>query len=82
MPLGTVARDFETGKVAFEILKDKQKEILLAGGRGGLGNNHFKSSTNQTPLHAQPGEPGIEAWKVLELKLLADCGVSGLSQCR
>jgi GTPase len=77
VPLGTVARDFETGKVAFEILKDKQKEILLPGGRGGLGNNHFKSSTNQTPQYAQPGEPGQEAWKVLELKLLADVGLVG-----
>jgi len=77
VPIGTVARDFETGKVAFEILKDKQKEILLAGGRGGLGNNHFKSSTNQTPQYAQPGEPNIEGWKVLELKLLADVGLVG-----
>jgi GTP-binding protein len=50
---------------------------LLKGGKGGLGNNHFKSSTNQTPMYAQPGEPGKEEWKVLELKTLADVGLVG-----
>jgi GTP-binding protein len=77
VPLGTVAKDFETGNVAFEITADGEERVLLAGGRGGLGNQHFKSSTNQVPLYAQPGEPGKEEWKVLELKLLADVGLVG-----
>lgn len=77
VPLGTQAKDFETGEQHFEIIEDGQEEILLAGGRGGLGNTHFKSATNQTPRYAQPGESGLEAWKVLELKVLADVGLVG-----
>jgi GTP-binding protein len=77
VPLGTVARDFETGEVHFEIVEDGQTEILVKGGRGGKGNDHFKSATHQTPRYAQPGEDGIEAWKILELKVLADIGLVG-----
>lgn len=77
VPVGTVAKDAETGEVLFEVTKHGQKEILLQGGRGGLGNVHFKSSTNQTPRYAQPGEPGKEEWKILELKILADVGLVG-----
>lgn len=78
VPLGTVARDFETGEVHFEITEHGEEQILMAGGRGGRGNVHFKSSTNQAPSYAQPGELGDEAWKVLELKVLADVGLVGL----
>ncbi len=77
VPLGTVAKDAETNEVLFEITEDGQEEILLAGGRGGQGNWHFKSSTNQTPRYAQPGEEGQDVWKVLELKVLADVGLVG-----
>ena len=77
VPLGTVARDAETGEVKLEITQDGQEMILTPGGRGGLGNSHFKSSTNHTPRHAQPGEPGIEEWVILEVKLLADVGLVG-----
>lgn len=77
VPLGTVAKDPETGEVHFEITEHGEEQILLPGGRGGLGNTHFKSSTNQTPRYAQPGEPGQEGWKILELKLLADVGLVG-----
>ena len=77
VPLGTVARDGETGEVLFEVLEDGQEMILCRGGRGGLGNNYFKSATNQTPRFAQPGEPGTEGWFVLELKVLADVGLVG-----
>jgi GTP-binding protein len=77
VPLGTVARDGETGEVLFEILEDGEEKILCRGGRGGLGNNFFKSATNQTPRFAQPGEPGVEGWYVLELKVLADVGLVG-----
>ncbi|RMF25569.1 MAG: GTPase ObgE, partial [Bacteroidetes bacterium] len=77
VPLGTVAKDAETGKVEFEITRHGEERILVAGGRGGLGNAHFKSPTNQTPRYAQPGEPGREEWKILELKLLADVGLVG-----
>lgn len=77
VPLGTVAKDDKTGEVLFEITNDKQTEILLNGGRGGLGNNYFKSSTNQSPQYAQPGDPGKNEWKILELKLLADVGLVG-----
>lgn len=77
VPLGTVARDAETGEFLFEITEEGQEEVLLYGGRGGLGNAHFKSPTNQTPRYAQPGEPGREEWKVLELKVLADVGLVG-----
>ena len=77
VPLGTVAKDAETGEFLFEITKDGEEQILLSGGRGGLGNNHFKSSTNQAPRYAQPGESGKEEWKILELKVLADVGLVG-----
>ncbi|MBC6994231.1 GTPase ObgE [Neolewinella lacunae] len=78
VPLGTIVRDPETGEVEFEITRHDEERILLPGGRGGLGNTHFKSSTNRTPRYAQPGEEGIEAWKILELKVLADVGLVGL----
>lgn len=77
VPLGTVARDVETGEQLCELTEDGQEIILLSGGRGGLGNDHFKSATNQAPRYAQPGEPGIEGWFILELKLLADVGLVG-----
>jgi GTPase len=77
VPLGTVAKDAESGNILFEITEDGEEKILLSGGRGGLGNNHFKSSTNQTPRYAQPGESGKEEWKILELKVLADVGLVG-----
>jgi GTPase len=77
VPLGTIARDEETGEVQAEILEDGQEIILMKGGRGGLGNSNFKTPTNQTPEYAQPGEPGVEGWKVLELKVLADVGLVG-----
>ncbi len=77
VPLGTVARDAETDEIMFEITKDGEEKILVNGGRGGLGNWHFKSATQQTPRFAQPGEPGKEEWKVLELKVLADVGLVG-----
>ena len=77
VPIGTIARNAETGEKMAEIVEDGQIEILTPGGRGGLGNAHFKSSTNQTPRYSQPGEPGIEEWVILELKLLADVGLVG-----
>ncbi len=77
VPLGTIARDFETQKILFEIDKDGQEEILAKGGRGGMGNAFFKSPTVQTPRIAQPGGAGTEEWKVLELKLMADVGLVG-----
>jgi GTP-binding protein len=77
VPLGTIAKDEETGEVLFEITKDGEEKVLLKGGRGGLGNAHFKTPTKQAPTYAQPGEDGIEGWKVLELKVLADVGLVG-----
>jgi GTP-binding protein len=77
VPLGTVARDAETSEMFFEITADGEQKVLKPGGRGGLGNDHFKSSTNQTPRYAQPGEPGQEGWNILELKILADVGLVG-----
>jgi GTPase len=77
VPLGTVARMADTEEVLFEITEHDETKILMPGGRGGLGNDHFKSSTNQTPRYAQPGEPGQEGWIILELKLLADVGLVG-----
>ncbi len=77
VPLGTVAKDAETMEVMFEVTDHDQEVILLSGGRGGLGNAHFKSSTNQSPRYAQPGEEGQEVWKILELKVLADVGLVG-----
>ena len=77
VPLGTVAKDAETFEVLFEITEDGQEEVIAKGGRGGLGNVHFKSSTNQAPRYAQPGEDCEEGWKILELKVLADIGLVG-----
>lgn len=77
VPLGTVARDEETGEIEAEILEDGQEIIWLKGGRGGLGNSNFATPTNQVPDHSQPGEPGVEGWKNLELKVLADVGLVG-----
>lgn len=77
VPCGTVAYDAHTGEYLCDITDDGQEVVLLKGGRGGLGNVHFKSSTNQTPRYAQPGEPYEERWIILELKLLADVGLVG-----
>ncbi len=77
VPLGTIAKDEETGLQEVEILEDGQEVIWMRGGRGGLGNANFATPTNQAPEHAQPGEPGEEAWKFLELKVLADVGLVG-----
>ena len=77
VPLGTIVRDEESEEVLFEITDEGEEKILQKGGRGGHGNNHFKSPTNQTPRHAQPGEEGAEGWKILELKILADVGLVG-----
>ena len=77
VPIGTIAKDAGTGEIHFEISEDGQEEILVKGGRGGLGNDHFKTSTNQAPRYAQPGEEGTELWKILELKVLADVGLVG-----
>jgi GTP-binding protein len=77
VPLGTVAKDAETGEKLFEITEDGEERILLHGGRGGLGNDSFKSSTNQAPTHAQPGEDSREGWFIFELKVLADVGLVG-----
>jgi len=77
VPLGTVAKDAETGEMHFEITQDGEERVLVAGGRGGKGNSFFKSPTNQTPRYAQPGEEGREEWKILELKVLADVGLVG-----
>jgi GTPase len=77
VPLGTLAKTENTGEFLFEITGDGEEKILAKGGRGGLGNTHFKSSTNQTPRYAQPGEAGVEDTFILELKLLADVGLVG-----
>lgn len=77
VPLGTIAFDEETGEKEFEILEDGQQVVWLKGGRGGLGNKNFATATNQAPDYAQPGEPGVEGWKMLELKVLADVGLVG-----
>jgi len=77
VPLGTIAKEAETGKLLAEITKHGQEVILLPGGKGGLGNDHFKSAIQQTPRYAQPGESGSEMWVLLELKLLADVGLVG-----
>ena len=77
VPLGTIAKNEETGAIEAEILHDGQEIILMKGGRGGLGNSNFKSSTNQAPEYAQPGEDGQEGFKILELKVLADVGLVG-----
>lgn len=77
VPLGTIARNEETGMQEAEILTDGQEIILAAGGRGGLGNAAFATATNQAPEYAQPGEEGLEGWKLIELKVLADVGLVG-----
>jgi GTPase len=77
VPLGTIIKDAETGEIEGEVSEDGQEIIIVPGGRGGLGNDHFKSSTNQTPRYAQPGEDGRIEWKILELKVLADVGLVG-----
>lgn len=77
VPLGTIARDEESGKEEVEILEDGQEVVWLPGGKGGLGNSHFATATNQAPEYAQPGLPGKEGWKILELKVLADVGLVG-----
>ncbi|MGB3801427.1 MAG: GTPase ObgE [Lewinella sp.] len=78
VPLGTIARDAETNEYLVEVTEHDEEYVLLEGGRGGQGNSHFKSSTNQTPEYAQPGEAGTEGWYILELKVLADVGLVGL----
>ncbi|RYZ51071.1 MAG: GTPase ObgE [Sphingobacteriales bacterium] len=77
VPLGTIAKDEETGEIEAEVLEDGQEVIWLKGGRGGLGNSNFATPTNQAPEYAQPGEMGIEGYKYLELKILADVGLVG-----
>jgi len=77
LPLGTVIKDAETGEVMCEVTKEGEEHILLPGGRGGQGNQHFKTATHQTPRFAQPGEPGMEKWVLMELKVLADVGLVG-----
>ena len=77
VPLGTVAKNPETGEQITEITENGQEFVLLLGGRGGQGNAHFKSPTNQTPRYSQPGEIGLEDWRILELKVLADVGLVG-----
>ena len=77
VPLGTIARDEITGKIEAEILQDGQEFIWLKGGRGGLGNSNFATATQQVPEYAQPGEDGVEGWKQIELKVLADVGLVG-----
>lgn len=77
VPLGTVGKDELTGEIEVEILEDGQEVIWVPGGRGGMGNAHFVTPTNQAPDYAQPGEPGKEAWKIVELKILADVGLVG-----
>jgi GTP-binding protein len=77
VPLGTVAKDFESDELLFEITRDGEEQVLVPGGRGGKGNNHFKTSTRQAPHFAQQGEEGREEWKILELKVLADVGLVG-----
>jgi GTP-binding protein len=77
VPLGCICRDAETGEFLGEVTEDGQEVIIAKGGRGGYGNDHFKSPTNQTPRYAQPGEPAIERWIIIELKVLADVGLVG-----
>lgn len=77
VPLGTIAKDAETGEQLFEITDHDQEYIIAKGGRGGLGNTNFKSATHQTPRYSQTGEEGVDAWKILELKVLADVGLVG-----
>jgi GTPase len=78
VPCGSIIKDFETGKVLAELLNNNDETVILKGGRGGKGNNHFKTSTNQAPRNAQPGEKGSEETILIELKLIADVGLVGL----
>ena len=77
VPLGTIVKNGETFEKELEILEDGQEVIWMKGGRGGQGNNHFKTATKQAPRYAQSGEDGAEGWKILELKVLADVGLVG-----
>jgi GTP-binding protein len=77
VPLGTVIRDTESNEILFEITEDGEEKIIVEGGMGGLGNWHFRSSTNQTPRYAQPGKPGEDKQITLEMKVLADVGLVG-----
>lgn len=77
VPLGTIARDAETGEIILEVTEDGEEKVIAPGGKGGLGNWHFRTATNQAPRYAQPGLPGIEGWFILELKILADVGLVG-----
>lgn len=77
VPLGTVVKDAETEEVILEITEEGKEVVICEGGKGGLGNIHFKTSTNQTPRYAQPGLSGVEGWFILELKVLADVGLVG-----
>ncbi|WP_370089024.1 GTPase ObgE [Ekhidna sp.] len=77
VPIGTVAKNADTNEKILEILEDGEEKVLLAGGMGGRGNDHYKTPTNQTPRYAQPGIEGIESWIILELKILADVGLVG-----
>ncbi len=77
VPLGTIVKNAETNEFIAEVTEEGQKILVLPGGRGGLGNHNFKSSTNQSPRHAQPGEAGLDIWVVMELKVLADVGLVG-----
>ena len=77
VPLGTVVKDDESERIICEVTHHGEEHIVLAGGKGGLGNDHFKSATNQAPRYAQPGEPGQEGYRIFELKILADVGLVG-----
>ena len=77
IPVGTVVKDLESGEILFEPISDNEEKVVVPGGKGGLGNWHFKSSTNQTPKYAQPGLEGNEKQLLLELKVLADVGLVG-----
>mgnify|MGYP002623751275 CR=1 FL=1 len=77
VPVGTVVKDAESEEILFEMVTPGEEKILCRGGKGGLGNNNFKSATNQTPRYSQPGEEGQEGWFILELKVLADVGLVG-----
>jgi len=77
VPLGTIARNADSNTIIAEIIEEGQEEIITLGGKGGLGNDHFKSATNQSPRYAQPGEPAVEQTVILELKILADVGLVG-----
>jgi len=82
VPLGTVIKDNETGKVIADLSEENQTELVFPGGRGGKGNSHFATSTRQAPRFAQAGEKGIEKEVILELKLLADVRINWISKCR